>query len=79
MQIQVINDMYTSKLSDLRPGEICIGRQGDVYACIYVPHPKETRTQIFKLDDMGGQYNDHIDHRMSVRVLKSDERVVLTI
>jgi len=79
MRVKVVNDLFTTMLSELSAGQIGIDSQGDVYARIYVNNPKESQTQIFKLDDMGGQYNDHINLRIRVRVLDPDEKVVLTI
>ncbi len=79
MRVQVVNDLFTTTLSNLMAGSIGIDSQGNVYARIYVNNTKESQTQLFKLDDMGGQYNDHINVKTRVRVLDSDEKVVLTI
>ncbi len=79
MLIEVINDLFTTTLDDLKPGEIGIDERGFVYARIYVPNPKEVQTQLFKLDDMMGQYNNKIRVTTRVRVLAPDEKVVLTI
>lgn len=79
MQIQVVNDFYTTPINELRPGSIGIDHKGEVYARIYVPNPKEAQTQVFKLNDMSCQYNNHIDSRIRLRILEPDEKVVLTI
>ncbi len=79
MKLEVINDLFDTILNDLKPGEIGIDERGNVFARIYVPNPKETQTQLFQLDDMIGQYNNHIDIRTRVRILAPDEKVVLTI
>ncbi len=79
MQIQIINDLFTTPLSDLRAGQVGVDSQGNVYARVYVANPQQSQTQLFKLNDMGGQYNDHISAKIQVRVLDSDEKVVLTI
>ncbi len=79
MIVQVVNDLFTTTLSDLMAGNIGIDSQGNVYARIYVTNPNKSQTQVFKLDDMGGQYNDHINLKTRVRVLDPDEKVVLTI
>ncbi len=79
MQIQIVNDLFTTTLNDLMPGEIGVDAQGNVYARVHVANPKKAQTQLFKLDDMSGQYNDHINVKIRVRILKPDERVVLTI
>ncbi len=79
MRVQVVNDLFTTALSELTAGNIGIDSQGNVYARIYVTNPKESQTQLFKLDNMGGQYNDHINLKTRVRILDPDEKVVLTI
>ncbi len=79
MRVQVINDLFTTTLNDLMPGNIGIDRQGNVYARIHVANSKEAQTQLFKIDDMSGQYNDLISVKTRVRILDRDEKVVLTI
>ncbi len=79
MQIKIVNDLYVTPLSDLRAGQIGVDARGNIFARIYVPNPKETQTQVFQLDEMSDQYNDHIDVRTRVRILAPDEQVVLTI
>ncbi len=79
MRVQVVNDLFTTTLNDLLPGNIGIDQQGNVYARIHVANSKESQTQLFKLDDMSGQYNDLINVKIRIRVLDRDEKVVLTI